>query len=345
VSWQITGGPFPAPWEGRDAVGWVWELTAGDGRSERVLVEVSGTAMAVASEYLPEETAAARQTQGRSEVERLLEEGELPPRIALGTTGYLEPAPFEPENRLEEGWWVRLAGEEADLGFLSELFTQPSLRVISRAGGTYLRSDRLEPLADASDVRSQAINLLRIANGAARLERPTFRPAVVDVVTVVSEAGAAQHFIELADSAMRITDSVTVTVRDADGTVVTVATSPQPHAQEWVALASQADEVAQALRLLSQEDISWASLYHLYEIVLGDVGRALHDNGWATRAEVERFARTANSPAVLGEHARHGRQRGEPPHNPMSLDESRELVQRIVTRWLDHRCRQPTAAG
>jgi hypothetical protein len=48
-------GPLPAQWEGRDATGWVLEVFS-DESSRRILVEVSGTAMATADEYLPEET-------------------------------------------------------------------------------------------------------------------------------------------------------------------------------------------------------------------------------------------------------------------------------------------------
>jgi hypothetical protein len=90
VAWtlQPSSGPFPAPWEGRDAIGWVWEVYSGD-ESRRVLVEVSGTAMSIADEYLPPETRLARATSGRSEVEKVLGQDEPPRRVSLGTTGYL----------------------------------------------------------------------------------------------------------------------------------------------------------------------------------------------------------------------------------------------------------------
>jgi hypothetical protein len=94
MAWRLdaSSGPFPAPWEGRDATGWVWEIYS-DEQPRRILVEVSGTAMTIADEYLPEETRLARATSGRSEVEKVLELDDPPRRISLGTTGYLGEAP------------------------------------------------------------------------------------------------------------------------------------------------------------------------------------------------------------------------------------------------------------
>jgi hypothetical protein len=98
MAWQLepNSGPFPGPWEGKDAVSWVWEIYR-DGEAVRVLVEVSGTAMAVADEYLPDETARARATSGRSEIEKVLDLDVPPRRISLGTTGYLGVDPARPE--------------------------------------------------------------------------------------------------------------------------------------------------------------------------------------------------------------------------------------------------------
>jgi hypothetical protein len=85
--WHIVDGPGEGPWEGRDAVGWLWTLKNDAGDRWRVLVEVTGTAMATADEFLPEETREAKLTSGRSEVERVLQEEEPPERITLHTHG------------------------------------------------------------------------------------------------------------------------------------------------------------------------------------------------------------------------------------------------------------------
>ncbi len=106
-------------------------------------------------------------------------------------------------------------------------------------------------------------------------------------------------------------------------------------AKAWIALAQSEEQVARALEIVGQEDVRWTDLYHLHEIVQADVGQLVFERGWATRAEVERFTRTANSPAVLGAAARHGAQRADPPANPMSLEDARGLITGIVRAWLD----------
>jgi len=304
-----------------------------------VLVEVSGTAMAVAEEHLPPETAEARATHGQSEVERVLEFDELPTRVALGTTGRVAPAPFEGEPAAEPGWWVVLNGGDvggaAALRQLSQLFQDGDVRVVERGGFYYLRADELESRADAADVRTLAVELLRRANGVARLASAGFAPVEVDHVELVTDVGARQHFLELSDTAVQMSATLEATVIRSDGSVEEVSTdTDRVPAAAYLALAADQD-VARALRLIGQCEVSWTSLYHVYEIVLADVGGRIYDEGWATRTEIERFRRTANSPAALGEHARHGRETTEPPTDPMALEAARVLVEGLVRQWLD----------
>jgi hypothetical protein len=115
MAWTITEGPIQAPWGGRDAVGWGWILTNEHSERHVLTVWVSGTAMAIADEYLPDETAAARASQGRSEVERLLGEALLPREVMLHTAGRtVDPG--------EAGWWIELRGDEDALDELLLLF-------------------------------------------------------------------------------------------------------------------------------------------------------------------------------------------------------------------------------
>jgi hypothetical protein len=88
MAWRITGGPDPGPATGRDAVGWMWTIERDD-ESRRLLVEVSGQAMAVAEAApLPPDTREARETQGRSAVESVLERDDPPGRVTFGTINY-----------------------------------------------------------------------------------------------------------------------------------------------------------------------------------------------------------------------------------------------------------------
>jgi hypothetical protein len=87
VAWRIVDGPGEGPWEGRDAVGWIWTIENDAGETRRILVEVSGTAMAVAEYTLPDEVRSARQSRGRSAVETVLVDEHPTRRISFTTVG------------------------------------------------------------------------------------------------------------------------------------------------------------------------------------------------------------------------------------------------------------------
>jgi hypothetical protein len=86
MPWSVSGRISPYARPGVDASGWLWEIEQ-DGESRRVLVEISGTAWAIALGTLPEDTRRAIQTQGRSEVDGVLDDLTPPPVIQCGTFG------------------------------------------------------------------------------------------------------------------------------------------------------------------------------------------------------------------------------------------------------------------
>jgi hypothetical protein len=163
MAWEIENGPYDAPWGGRDAVGWGWILTNERGDRHVLTVWVSGTAMAVAPEFLPDVTAEARATQGRSEAEKMLADEILPREVMLGTAG----RSVVPDG---EGWWVELQGEQRTLSALVRLFAEGDPTIVRRGGQVFLRATDFEEMADEQEVRLRAAGFLREAIGAAWLE-------------------------------------------------------------------------------------------------------------------------------------------------------------------------------
>lgn len=338
MAWRIIEGPLPGPWDGVDAVSWVWRVANEADEATSVRVDVSGTAMAVAPEYLPADTRAARATEGRTEVERLLNLDVPPARIALGTAGRVQ----QPPGAEQPGWWVLLRGRESDLRRLAAMFPVGGgeVRIYERPGAFYLRADVLEELADQADVLSRAVELLRRVNGVGRLVDEAAAPVEIDRVERVLEGGGRQHFVGLRDTAAAISDSLSVTVARAEGSRVQIENTDQDSSAAGIfEIAAQDEGVARALLVVGRADLNWADLYHLYEVVLADVGGRIYDEGWASRTEVERFKRTANSPAVLGEEARHGRETTDPPPNPMSRPDATALVVGLARRWIADKVR------
>lgn len=85
VPWMIRRGPLPVPPTGRDAVGFAWEIER-KGVVRRVIVWISGSA-AASTTGLPEEVVKAKQTRGRSVVERLAATDNPPAEVLAATYG------------------------------------------------------------------------------------------------------------------------------------------------------------------------------------------------------------------------------------------------------------------
>jgi hypothetical protein len=79
VSWEIRAnlGRYGRP--GVDAHGWLWEITRG-AEVAQVVIEIIGTAWSSDPLRLPEDTRHALQTDGRTELLKVLDQDD-PPRI------------------------------------------------------------------------------------------------------------------------------------------------------------------------------------------------------------------------------------------------------------------------
>lgn len=105
--------------------------------------------------------------------------------------------------------------------------------------------------------------------------------------------------------------------------------------KDWLRLARSDEVISRALRVFAQGNVRWSDLYHAFEIVESSAGRGMYDHGWITREQASLFSWTANSPDAVGEQARHGHQRNEPPPNPMSEEHAGQLIRDLVHQWLD----------
>lgn len=105
MTWTIQSGGEEQNPEGYDGRVWRWKLIADHSADERrfVLVQISGTVMAMGEEMLSARIARARETQGESEVGMVLNWLEPPKEISVAangvhTTGGEESLP-RPGNR------------------------------------------------------------------------------------------------------------------------------------------------------------------------------------------------------------------------------------------------------
>jgi len=87
---------------------------------------------------------------------------------------------------------------------------------------------------------------------------------------------------------------------------------------------------------------SWDTLYKIFEVIEGDVGRLILDLKWMSKTQKRRFTQTAQSPQVIGDEARHGRQKEQPPKKPMPLQEAIDMITQTTHEWINYKLsRQP----
>ena len=86
VSWEIRANLGRYVRAGVDGHGWLWEITRG-AQVAQVVIEMSGTAWSSDPLRLPEDTRGALQTDGRSELLKVLDQDDPPGIIRCGSSG------------------------------------------------------------------------------------------------------------------------------------------------------------------------------------------------------------------------------------------------------------------
>jgi hypothetical protein len=86
VTWEIRANFGPHARTGVGARGWLWEITRG-GQVAQVMVEISETAWSSDPLDLPDDTRRALESDGRTELLKVLERDDPPRVIRCGTRG------------------------------------------------------------------------------------------------------------------------------------------------------------------------------------------------------------------------------------------------------------------
>lgn len=219
-------------------------------------------------------------------------------------------------------WLVELQGEEVDLEALTRLLASSDLKV-SKEGDTYYLGCS-GSIGSQDEVRERAREILQRASAAERIRCGSSLPIKLGEVFRIEADGTRRPFFS---SALRFSWTVRVPhapVTEEDATAF----------GRWVELAEHDAKVDKVLRILITRETNWVNLYNILDVVLSDVGSMIWQAGWATDREVKRFKHTADSEGTVGDDARHGRERTQPPADPMSLTEADSLIRRILRAWL-----------
>jgi hypothetical protein len=223
-----------------------------------------------------------------------------------------------------------LTGHEFDLECLVDLLRSGDVRVVKEGDQFYLTSPALDAAGDdAASGHDIAQRLLTQICGVARARDPDFKNVKL---TGRYQDGELTHVVGLT-----ATLEIRAQIRAA-GVVAgdDVPPQPSPAGAKYLTVAGANRDVAEVLEIMSAEPLNWTDLYKIYEIIQ-DTGmlETVTQTASISNRDITRFTRTANHQEASGADARHARLSQEPPSNPMTIEQARGMIGRLVTAWMD----------
>lgn len=103
---------------------------------------------------------------------------------------------------------------------------------------------------------------------------------------------------------------------------------------------NKSDDIVRVFEAYKKDKVFF-NLYKVYELIDHDLrpksrgAKTIHN--LVSSQECERFRRTANTAAVIGDDARHADKGWKPPTNPMDLSEAQMFIEDLVRKWLEHK--------
>jgi hypothetical protein len=234
-------------------------------------------------------------------------------------------------------WAVRLQGQEWELTELAQHLTG-SIDISKTADRWELTADQFQRITSAESIRTVAREIVGLINGVARVRLED--PEPISVVSVL------RYRTEATFDAWAFPDAARMRARLFSPTVL-IDGVPSSTPSSWEPDLALAEDDVKARAVLAFLGIppTWHSLYAALDVVLKDRrtrGRAgVKDWGGVSLHRLKQFTRTANSWRAIGVLARHGPEY-QPPKEPMTFEDAKELVRHIVECWLDQLQQQRT---
>ncbi|MBD2006432.1 MULTISPECIES: hypothetical protein [Cyanophyceae] len=231
-------------------------------------------------------------------------------------------------------WLILLEINESDFLNLSKLLTlSEKLKLIEKNSCYYLYSLDFEPLTNVSDVYGRATELFQKLNAVAMIHFPEFQLLNADVIEQVDENRKHHRFIAGSGTIKMDKSKASIKVEGGQDSAQFLELEP------WIDLADKDKIVENVFRIWTSFEQNWVNLYKIYEIVNQDAkSKKLEE--WVTKNKISNFTHTSQSVNAIGDDARHGVEKQEPPKNPMSLLEAKNLIREILKNWLNWKCQQ-----
>lgn len=215
---------------------------------------------------------------------------------------WLKAAPSQRSQSAVVTWRAILDGHQFDLETLIELFPFRDPLIGNESGQWFVYSSEIDGPDGQPDSRAARALVDRL-NGIARAADGGYRPVEV-TDRYLGPDGAAAAVIGALAIEGRSRVSVSGAVVSGDPTPLPTV---QPTGQRYAQVLAADPDAAEAVRTLGQAaNLDWMTLYKIWEIIDHAFGgwRPIANNGWATKADIDRFTASANHPHISRDAAR-----------------------------------------
>jgi hypothetical protein len=212
-----------------------------------------------------------------------------------------------------------------DLEQLAMLFGEGTVRVSAQGDRFWMASNAIDLIEDAGEAYGEAEGLLKTVNGASVLRVQN---------TGLVRLGSMRRIDKGRDDIYVVPQSARLTMRTGIVKVL-IDGKPIPAQEGRILVAADQDpNLEQVLRLYGSREPDWRDLFFILEALEDGIAKTAAAAGWMTESQRKRFTATANNRRVIGDDARHGHAKFEPPTNPMTLEEARALIEETVRQWI-----------
>lgn len=232
-----------------------------------------------------------------------------------------------------DGWSVMLKGEDFDLHDLSTQFRSPELRITKESDGWFLHASEFDDARDYHEVRDLAHELINRINGVAKLTRSNFR-TVKFAGSADYRDGEKHHIYVSAHAEGRSYATASLSTSNDEPVPPTISESR-------MTICAADARIARAFRLFGYEH-TWDTLYKVYEVMEEEFGIKEIRSRWPNGHRLKTFTSTANNRQAVGDAARHGHEKQDPPKNPMQVEEATSLIKGWLEHWLELKKPVPT---
>ena len=220
-------------------------------------------------------------------------------------------------------WLIEIEGETAFLQKLSEFLVMEELCVFKEEDAFMISSTKLSSFQDVHNVWTESEKLLLTIKGASLLSFGKMEDLKIKSVAMLKDDGTRRKF-QLMKSSLNQVYSLQGTADESELNSLF---------KNLVGIIQLGNEnIDKAIRIYTNYPHNWANLYNIYENIRQDAGSNIEK--WSLRKEIEHFRRTAMCPVSVGDEARHGVQKEEPPKSPMNISEAQLLIKKLLVSWL-----------